>query len=78
VKLNLGAKGQYDMSRYTKVVDFVVSALEKILWKNAVTPNRINFSLPLPGRKLDIKTLNVTSKGKHHDAAQDNIEKEKN
>mmetsp|Transcript_29004 Transcript_29004/g.40822 ORF Transcript_29004/g.40822 Transcript_29004/m.40822 type:complete len:867 (+) Transcript_29004:723-3323(+) len=62
VNLTVGDKHKYDVSRLYKVSDFVVSVLKKILWKNTVMPNRIFFSLPLPGRKLTVNTKTVTSR----------------
>ena len=64
VNLKVGSKQKYDVSKISKVSDFFVSALKKLLWKNTVLPNRITFSLPLPGRKLNPKTMSVTSRTK--------------
>jgi hypothetical protein len=60
----VGSKQKYDVSKISKVSDFFVSALKKLLWKNTVLPNRIMFSLPLPGRKLNPKTMSITSRTK--------------
>src|SRR5690554_3670759 len=68
VKLRVG--GKYDVSKISKVSDFVVSNLKKILWKNCVAPNRITFSLPLPGRKIQIRTKQLTSKRRQRTEGQ--------
>lgn len=57
-----GGKHTYDVSKISKVSDFVVSMLKKLLWKNAVMPNRLTFSLPSPGKKFTLKTTQVTSR----------------
>ena len=65
VRLTLGKdKHKYDVSKFSLVSDFIVSNLKKILWKNTVNPNRITFALPLPGKKIQIKTTQLTSKRK--------------
>eukprot|EP01116_Phalansterium_solitarium_P012855 TRINITY_DN2952_c0_g1_i10.p1 TRINITY_DN2952_c0_g1~~TRINITY_DN2952_c0_g1_i10.p1 ORF type:complete len:425 (+),score=75.79 TRINITY_DN2952_c0_g1_i10:1087-2361(+) len=64
ISLNLGAK-QYDVAKLSIVSDFIVSTLKKIIWKNLVMPNRLSFALPLPGHKLNAKTVQLTSRHKH-------------
>jgi hypothetical protein len=65
VRLTVGKdKHKYDVSKISLVSEFIVSNLKKILWKNTVIPNRITFALPLPGKKIQIKTTNLTSKRK--------------
>jgi len=66
VNLKLGNKHkQYDVSKISKVSDFFVSALKRLLWKNTVQPNRITFSLPVPGvRKVRPRTSQITSRTK--------------
>jgi len=64
VRLTVGSKHKYDVSKFGLVSDFIVSNLKKILWKNTVIPNRITFALPLPGKKIQIQTKQLTSKRK--------------
>jgi len=65
VNLKLGNKQkQYDVSKISKVSDFFVSVLKRLLWKNTVQPNRITFSLPLPGTKPRPRTTQITSRTK--------------
>jgi len=66
-------KHRYDVSKISLVSDFIESNLKKILWKNTVVPNRITFALPLPGKKIQIRTTQLTSKRKQRsseDSAQ--------
>ncbi len=65
VNLKVGNKHkQYDVSKISKVSDFFVSVLKRLLWKNTVQPNRITFSLPLPGKKLRPRTCQISSRTK--------------
>jgi hypothetical protein len=69
VNLTLGTnKYHYDVSKVSKISDFIISMLEKLLWKNAVTPNRISFQLPLPGKKIDFQTKQFTSRSRRRHA----------
>jgi hypothetical protein len=38
VRLKVGKDNKYDLSKISKVSDFIVSNLKRILWKNIVTP----------------------------------------
>jgi hypothetical protein len=60
-----GSHQKYDLMKIYKVEDFFISMLKKLLWKNTVAPNRITFALPLPGKKLDVRTNQYTSREKH-------------
>ncbi len=39
-----------DFFFFLQVTDFIVSSLRKVLWKNVVSPNRIEVLPPIPGR----------------------------
>lgn len=57
----LGEKLQ--ISKYFRQIkQFIINQLKKILWKHTCTPNKITFSLPLPGIKLALKTIKYTSR----------------
>eukprot|EP01103_Thecamoeba_quadrilineata_P021373 TRINITY_DN9804_c0_g1_i1.p1 TRINITY_DN9804_c0_g1~~TRINITY_DN9804_c0_g1_i1.p1 ORF type:complete len:1463 (+),score=399.46 TRINITY_DN9804_c0_g1_i1:121-4509(+) len=57
----LGEKLQ--ISKYfPQIKQFIINQLKKMIWKHTCTPNKITFSLPLPGIKLALKTTKYTSR----------------
>lgn len=64
VNVNVRAKQKsWDVaSKFSKIADFVISMLKKLLAKNSVFPNRIQLTLPMPGSKMTIQTVALTSR----------------
>lgn len=65
INMLMGDKKKYDVSKISKVSEFIISVLKKLLWKNTVSPNRVSIFLPFPGKKLQPKTTQVTSRSKY-------------
>ena len=71
VKIQLGNKKKVQITDYAKVRNFIISVLEKLIWKNVVVPNKLTFGLPLPGTKLAAKTVRLASRRTREDRAMD-------
>ncbi|MDP2437538.1 MAG: hypothetical protein Q8P67_17485 [archaeon] len=71
VKIQLGNKKKVQITDYAKVRNFIISVLEKLIWKNVVVPNKLTFGLPLPGNKLAAKTIRLASRRTREDRAMD-------
>eukprot|EP01098_Paradermamoeba_levis_P012394 TRINITY_DN5422_c0_g1_i1.p1 TRINITY_DN5422_c0_g1~~TRINITY_DN5422_c0_g1_i1.p1 ORF type:complete len:678 (+),score=247.98 TRINITY_DN5422_c0_g1_i1:178-2034(+) len=62
-RIAMGQGGKFQVSSWIpKISEFLTFALRKILYKMAVVPNKITFSLPLPGTKLAIRPMRYTSR----------------
>jgi hypothetical protein len=48
-----------------RLKDWIQSTFHKVLYERTVHPNKISFSLPFPGRKINFKAENVTKKMPH-------------
>eukprot|EP00010_Vexillifera_abyssalis_P000287 CAMPEP_0201549198 /NCGR_PEP_ID=MMETSP0173_2-20130828/5693_1 /ASSEMBLY_ACC=CAM_ASM_000268 /TAXON_ID=218659 /ORGANISM="Vexillifera sp., Strain DIVA3 564/2" /LENGTH=292 /DNA_ID=CAMNT_0047958795 /DNA_START=260 /DNA_END=1138 /DNA_ORIENTATION=+ len=47
---------------FPRVRAWLTATLRKLIWKSIVSPNKMCFSLPLPGNKLKPKTVKATSR----------------
>eukprot|EP01094_Clydonella_sp_ATCC50884_P019573 TRINITY_DN385_c3_g1_i3.p1 TRINITY_DN385_c3_g1~~TRINITY_DN385_c3_g1_i3.p1 ORF type:complete len:965 (+),score=330.12 TRINITY_DN385_c3_g1_i3:268-2895(+) len=61
-KLVVGSRRYQVHNLIPKVGDFIESALRKLIYKHAVTPNLLTFALPTPGNKLRMKAEKYSSR----------------
>jgi Maintenance of mitochondrial morphology protein 1/PH domain len=47
---------------FPRVKNFLTATLRKLIWKTAVSPNKVCLSFPLPGHKMRLRTHKATSR----------------
>eukprot|EP01117_Protostelium_nocturnum_P008459 TRINITY_DN3027_c0_g1_i1.p1 TRINITY_DN3027_c0_g1~~TRINITY_DN3027_c0_g1_i1.p1 ORF type:complete len:827 (-),score=301.29 TRINITY_DN3027_c0_g1_i1:36-2516(-) len=65
VQLVVGQRTRLDVNKYFSIAsDWLVTMLKKLIFRNMVAPNRVTFTLPIPGKKFSISTIQLTSRSK--------------
>ncbi|PRP87247.1 oxysterol-binding protein-related protein 8-like [Planoprotostelium fungivorum] len=65
VQLQVGQRTRLDINKFfSPAADFLQTMLKKLMYRNTVAPNRVTFTLPVPGKKFSVNTIQLTSRSK--------------